>query len=212
MWGNEKAERWWWCEISVSHLHIADTNIHTSTHTLRVEPKQWGNREDRREEKQWKCDTGLWRITEKRTIGKYLCMLCRLGACSNTFEFTAYKSTLLGTVFVCVCVSYIRIIFGTVEIGNFFSAMSQKYRIAPSSSSSSYTLVWCIYIVKWRMTCTHANSKWKWILNIYDYGYNFYELNGKAITAISAAAEAVVVVVSTATVAATAANRKCMTV
>ena len=30
------------------------------------------------------------------------------------------------------------------------------------------------------MTCTHANSKWKWILNIYDYGYNFYELNGKA--------------------------------
>lgn len=91
----------------VSHMHIADTNIHKH----RGEPKQREN-EKRREGKNIENamrERGASH-REKRTIGKYLCM-CRLGACSYTFEYTAYKSAhffgcLRACMCACVCIPY----------------------------------------------------------------------------------------------------------
>lgn len=198
MWGNAKAEWWWWwCEILVSHMHIAYINIELSRSK---------RNEQRREILKMRCES-VAHHTEKRTIGKYLCM-CRLGACSYTFEYTAYKSALLrlsSFVHVCVCIPYPHVFVRTVcRLGIF--RLWVKSTVQHRSTRNEFV---CEYVctAKWRMTCTHANSKWKWALNIHtndDCGYNFYELNGKANTAVAQA-----VVVSTV---AAAANRKCMTV
>lgn len=157
------ASKWKCGEMEKSNVLIMWVTCTLQTNT-RNEPREEKEKDEKNKKKIIECTKirVRWRASHRTvTHNRKIFVYVPTGGLFKHCHCAERKSTQVNIrECICKCCSFVHVCVCAcvpVQIGK-FSAMIQRIDRIPHSV--------CMYC-KWRMTCTHANSKWKWTLNIH---------------------------------------------